>query len=116
MDRRLERFAAPRRIVLGGALASLGARGVRAQVQSDTTADLILRNGQVLTVDAAFSKAQAVAIAGNRILAVGDNAAMGRFTGKTTRVIDLKGATVVPGLRDSHLHTLGVARDIFNVD
>jgi predicted amidohydrolase YtcJ len=116
MDRRLERFAAPRRIVLSGALATLGARGVRAQVQSDTTADLILRNGQVLTVDAAFSKAQAVAIAGNRILAVGDNAAMGRFTGKTTRVIDLKGATVVPGLRDSHLHTLGVARDIFNVD
>jgi len=113
MTQGLDRFLTKRRILLGGALATLGPR---ARAQSNTTADLILRNGHVLTVDAGFTTAQAIAIAGPRILAVGDNAAMGRFTGPATRVIDLKGATVIPGLRDSHLHTLGCARDIFNVD
>lgn len=78
-------------------------------------ADLILRNGKVLTVDASFSVAQALAVQGERILAVGTNATIDGLAGPVTRTIDLGGATVIPGLRDSHLHALLVARDLPNV-
>ena len=106
-----------RRQMIASVLASAGLaiapRGARSA--PIVPADLILRNGRILTVDAGFSVAQSVAVASSRILAVGSDAEMATLAGPRTRIIDLKGATVVPGLRDSHLHTLGVARDIFNV-
>src|SRR5437879_4018 len=62
-------------------------------------ADLILRNGKIVTVDGTFSIQQAVAVKGGRIAAVGNNAAILRSEqGPHTRVIDLKGRTVLPGL------------------
>src|SRR5262245_40660707 len=67
-------------------------------------ADLVLKNGNVVTVDAAFTIAQAVAIAGDRIVAVGPDAAMAAHTTPGTRIIDLKGKTVIPGLIDGHAH------------
>jgi predicted amidohydrolase YtcJ len=67
-------------------------------------ADLVLRNGKVITVDAAFTIAQAIAIAGERIVAVGPDAAMAAQTGPATRVIDLNGRTVIPGITDGHAH------------
>jgi predicted amidohydrolase YtcJ len=67
-------------------------------------ADLILTNGKIITVDAAFTVAQALAIAGDRILAVGSDAAMARVSGPTTRVVDLKGKAVIPGITDGHAH------------
>ena len=67
-------------------------------------ADLVLRNGKVITVDAAFAIAQAIAIAGERIVAVGPDAAMAAQTGPATRVIDLNGRTVIPGITDGHAH------------
>jgi len=67
-------------------------------------ADLVLRSGKVITVDAAFTIAQAVAIAGERIVAVGPDAAMAAQTGPATRVIDLNGRTVIPGITDGHAH------------
>ena len=78
-----------------------------APTATGEAADLVLRNGQVLTIDAGFSKAQAVAIRGDRILAVGSNAAMSAHTGPRTQVIDLQGRTVMPGLIDAHLHSAG---------
>src|SRR5688572_13770775 len=60
--------------------------------------DLILVNGHVITVDAAFSIAEAVAIAGGKFTAVGTNAAIRRTAGPDTTVIDLRGRTVIPGL------------------
>lgn len=78
-----------------------------APTATGEAADLVLRNGQVLTIDAGFSKAQAVAIRGDRILAVGSNAAMSVHTGPRTQVIDLQGHTVMPGLIDAHLHSAG---------
>ncbi len=109
-----------RRNVLGlfaAAAAGLSAPFSRGSAAAAAIAepDLILRNGKIVTVDRAFSIAQAVAIKGNTILAVGSNATIGGLAGKATRTIDLKGATVIPGLRDSHLHALSIARDIFNV-
>jgi predicted amidohydrolase YtcJ len=67
-------------------------------------ADLALTNGKIVTVDAAFSLAQAIAIDDGRIVAVGDDEAVRRHVGAATRVIDLRGATVIPGLIDNHFH------------
>ena len=67
-------------------------------------ADLILKNGKIVTVDTAFSIAQAIAISGDRIAAVGPDAAMTAHTSPETRVVDLKGKSVVPGLIDGHAH------------
>src|SRR5215475_12846474 len=67
-------------------------------------ADLVLKNGKIITVDASFTIAQAIAIAGDRIVAVGPEAAMAPHTVPGTRVIDLKGKAVIPGLVDGHAH------------
>ena len=67
-------------------------------------AELILMNGKILTVDKDFSIQEAVAIAGGRFVAVGSDGEMRRWRGPHTRVIDLGGRTVIPGLIDSHIH------------
>ncbi|HTQ73732.1 MAG TPA: amidohydrolase [Burkholderiales bacterium] len=67
-------------------------------------ADTILLNGRVVTVDQRFSIAQGVAIRGERILAVGNNADVLEHQGPGTKIIDLKARTVIPGLIDNHAH------------
>jgi predicted amidohydrolase YtcJ len=67
-------------------------------------ADLVLTNGKIITVDRAFTVADSIAIAGDRIAAVGSAAAMAAVTAPATRIIDLAGKTVVPGLIDGHAH------------
>jgi predicted amidohydrolase YtcJ len=69
--------------------------------------DLVLFNGKVITVDAQFSIHEAVAIAGDRILAVGDTERMKAVAGPATRMVDLGGRAVIPGLMDNHLHGAG---------
>jgi hypothetical protein len=71
---------------------------------SQTTADLVLTNGKVITVDDRFSIAQAVAVRGDRIVAVGTNQEVNRLAGPSTRRIDLRGKSVVPGFIDNHAH------------
>jgi len=90
--------------VLATALLAVGA--VSAQ-QPPTPADTILVNGHVITVDARFSIAEAVAIAGAKFTAVGTNAAIRKLAGPKTATIDLHGQTVIPGLADGHLHDAG---------
>jgi predicted amidohydrolase YtcJ len=67
-------------------------------------ADLVLKNAKIITVDASFTIAQAIAIAGDRIVAVGQEPAMAAHTAAGTRIIDLKGKAVIPGLIDGHAH------------
>ena len=67
-------------------------------------ADLILSNGKIITVDDQFSIAQAVAVRGDRIVAVGSNADINKLAGPNTRRIDLRGKAVVPGMIDNHAH------------
>ncbi len=69
-------------------------------------ADLILTNGRFHTLDRSNPQAAAVAIADGRFVAVGDAADVMRHRGDATRVIDLDGHTVIPGLNDSHLHLI----------
>ena len=68
------------------------------------TADTVLYNGKILTVDSDFSTAQAVAVRGNRIAAVGTNDEVLRLAGPNTLRIDLKGKTMIPGFINTHVH------------
>ncbi len=79
-------------------------------------ADLVLKNGVVYTVDDAHPKAEAVAVAGQKILAVGSNADIDSYVGEGTRVIDLAGKTVVPGFIDAHYHFMGVGQREFHLN
>jgi len=72
-------------------------------------ADFIVHNAQVVTVDAKFSLAEAVAIKGGRILAVGSNAEVLKHKTDKTKVVDAMGKMVLPGLMDSHTHPMGAA-------
>ena len=68
------------------------------------TADWVFYNGQLITMDEHQPKAQAMAISGNQIVAVGDNDSMASFIGNATQKLDLQGKTIIPGLIDAHLH------------
>ena len=83
---------------------------------SGESADLVLKNGVVHTLDANTPKAQAIAIKGDRILFVGSDADVGRYVASGTKVVDLKGATVVPGLADAHYHLSGVGEREMNLN
>jgi len=79
------------------------------------SARLILVHGRIYTVDPSAPWAQALAVAGDRIQAVGADADVLRFKGPATRVIDLKGRLVTPGLIDSHVHFTDGGRYLMNV-
>src|SRR5689334_21617106 len=70
-------------------------------------ADLVLVNGKVWTVNPAQPQAEAVAVWRDRMLAVGKSDDINALAGPKTRVIDLNGRRVVPGIYDSHIHLLG---------
>jgi hypothetical protein len=80
-----------------------------SQTRAADAPDFILHHGQVLTVDAQFRIAEAVAVKGERITAVGSNDEIQKLAGASTQVIDLKGQMVLPGLCDSHTHPTGAA-------
>jgi len=71
-------------------------------------ADLVLRHGRVVTVDAARPEAQAVAVVGDRIVAVGSDEEIGRLVGPKTEVVDLAGRLAIPGFVEAHGHFLGL--------
>lgn len=71
-------------------------------------ADLILQNGNIYTVNERQAHAEAVGVKGDRIIFVGSNRDAQKYISKNTRVIDLKGRTVVPGMIDAHHHLEGV--------
>ena len=77
---------------------------IEPQAQSET-ADLVLFNGKIVTVDDAFSIREAIVIKDGRILAVGGNELRNRYA--AARSIDLGGRTVLPGFKDTHIHLGG---------
>src|SRR6185436_7884410 len=79
-------------------------------------ADLVFLNGTVYTVNAKQPRAQAFAIKGDRIIYVGSNAGARVYRGAQTRVVDLHGATVVPGMTDAHYHFIGVGLREMNLN
>lgn len=90
---------------LAGALLLCAVSGIAAA----QPADVLLLNGKIATVDDRFSVVQALAIRDRRVVATGSNDAVRRHAGAETRVIDLKGRTVIPGLIDNHSHWIRAA-------
>lgn len=77
-----------------------------------TTADILITNARVLTMDPVRPRAEALAIAGNRIIRVGTHADIGGLKAKHTRVIDAGMKTVIPGIIEGHVHLFGGAVEL----
>jgi len=90
-------------------LLSLFAVEVASAAPPDDRADLIVAHGKIVTVDDKFRVVQAMAVKDDRIIAVGDDKSILAFKGPGTKVIDLEGRTVLPGLYDSHTHPTGAS-------
>ena len=73
-------------------------------------ADLVLKNGKIVTVDESVPEAQAVAVRGDVIVAVGSDKMIESYIGETTKVIDLDGMLAIPGFIESHGHFTGIGR------
>jgi len=88
----------------GSAFACTGTGSAFAQAAPDATTDIIFTGGNILTIDDAFSRADAMAVRGNRILALGTLESARKAASTDARVIDLAGRTLMPGLIDPHMH------------
>jgi predicted amidohydrolase YtcJ len=79
-----------------------------ASLAGQQAADLVLTNGKIVTVDENLPEAEALAVSGDRILAVGSADEIARYVGSSTRVIDLNGRLAIPGLIEGHGHFMGI--------
>ena len=96
-------------VALAGAVSLLTAQppaSAQGSGAAGPPADVIISNGKIITVDERFTIAQAVAVRGDRIVAVGSDAEIAKLAGPATRRIDLRGRAVIPGLIDNHMHLL----------
>src|SRR4051812_9783215 len=91
---------------LGALTAGITQSGSVGAQTMDGTADLILFNGRIATLDRQNPQVQAIAIRGNRFLAAGTEQDVMRLAGSGTQRVDLKGRRVIPGLIDSHMHII----------
>ena len=96
------------------ALVVVAARTPQAQIAQP--ASLVLTNGRIVTVEASPAEAEAIAVQGDRILAIGSAADMKRHIGPGTEVIDLKGQLAIPGFVESHGHFTGVGQAQLNLN
>lgn len=87
-----------------------------AQDGDSAAPDTIFHNGKIITVDSGFTIQQAFAVRGDTYLAVGNSAAVRALAGKSTRMVDLRGATVIPGLSDNHDHLYNSGRYMRGID
>lgn len=84
--------------------------GTSSLASAQDKADVILYNGQLITMDEQQPNAQALAVKGQHIIAVGNNEEIKKWSGQNTREINLAGKTVIPGLIDAHLHGIRAGR------
>ena len=96
------------RLVIGGVLFC-GTRPVTVAAENPPPADIIIYNAKVLTVNSNFVVAQALAVRGDQIVAVGRDKQVERFKGPETRMLDAHGHTVMPGLYDNQVDSYHAA-------
>jgi predicted amidohydrolase YtcJ len=87
----------------------------RSRAQSRPAADLIITNAKIWTVDKSLPIAQAVAVLGDRIVAVGSGADVDAWRGRKTQVIDAGGMLLLPGFNDAHVHFVSGGMQLTNV-
>src|SRR5437660_889251 len=107
----MSRWTSLRGAAVGAAATLLLAVAPHPESQTTTAArpaDLVLRGGKIVTVDEARPEAQAMAVQGDTIVALGSDREVQRLVGPATKVIDLKGALATPGFIDAHTHFTGV--------
>ena len=83
---------------------------------NEAPADLILRGGNIVTMDEAVGNVEALAARDGVVIAVGTNAEIEALTGPDTQVIDLNGRTAIPGFIEAHAHFTGIGRSLMNID
>jgi len=108
-------------LILTLGLAGCGeapAPSVQEPAQPAVSADLVLRGGKVATVDPVLGNAEAIAISGHEILAVGSNEDIGAYIGDATEIVELNGRFAMPGFIEGHGHymSLGRARQILDLN
>jgi predicted amidohydrolase YtcJ len=103
-------------LIFTGAVAALTFTARPSARAAQQTADLVITNGKVVTVDDGRPEAQAIAAAGGRILAVGTNAEIQKYAGPKTEVIDVKGQLVIPGFIEGHGHYTGIGTAKLNLN
>jgi predicted amidohydrolase YtcJ len=107
------------RLVVVGACLCVGAVSIGACAGPQRPvepADLVLHNGKVVTLDPGVPEAQAIAVKGDTVVAVGSDEAIRRHIGEATRAIDLRGALAIPGFIDSHVHFTGIGQAVLNLN
>jgi predicted amidohydrolase YtcJ len=87
-----------------------------AEAQDTAPADLVVLNASIHTLDPQQPTAEAIAIRGNKIIAVGTNESIQRLTAASTKKIDAQGRVILPGFNDSHVHFLQGGRQLSSVD
>jgi len=102
-------------------LAGLGAAGAASAIPWRSVADqdratLVVRGGRIYTARAGGATAEALAISGDRIVAVGSRATIDGYIGAGTRVVDLRGGMLLPGIIDTHTHFVSGSLDMKRVD
>src|SRR5436190_10124478 len=97
-------------------LSVLVAESSIAQQGINAPPDAIFYNGKIITVDAGFTIQQAFAVRGNVYVAVGTSAAIRALAGEKTRLVDLRGSAVVPGLSDNHDHLYNSEKVMRGID
>jgi predicted amidohydrolase YtcJ len=105
-------------LVAGLALVMTGLAGCGGAERKEMpkTADLLLVNGRIHTLDPEVPDGTAVAIAGDRIEKVGSDAEISALAGPGTKTVDLGGRAVIPGLVDAHLHLMGIGKSLSEMD
>ena len=114
MTHSLTRLAACGALLAAGVMAGVHTRA-QSRPAAQRPADLVLRGGKIVTVDDARPEVQALAAAGDTIVAIGSNEEIQAYVGPNTKVIELNGALATPGFIEAHAHFTGVGEAAKNL-